>query len=94
MGIRLGVVIVVTIRVVVVFFIYYGWGGRDRGRGGVGFRYGLGVGEGRGKVLGVGFKGSWGDGDVVSLFFVFGDRVLYIFGYRIIEKMFVWELCL
>lgn len=94
MGTRLGAVTVVTTRVVVVPPIHHGWGGRDRGRGGVGFRHGLGVGEGRGKVLGVGLQGSWGDGDAVPLLSVLGDRVLYIFGHRIIEKMFVWELCL
>lgn len=90
----MGAVTVVTTRVVVVPPIHHGWGGRDRGRGGVGFRHGLGVGEGRGKVLGVGLQGSWGDGDAVPLLSVLGDRVLYIFGHRIIEKMFVWELCL
>lgn len=52
------------------------------------------MGEGRGKVLGVGFQRSWGDGNAVSLLSILGDCVLYIFGHGIIEKMFVWELCL
>lgn len=52
------------------------------------------MGEGWGKVLGVGFQGSWSDGNAVSLLSVLGDCVLYIFGHGIIEKMFVWELCL
>lgn len=73
--------------------IHHCWGGWHSA-GWVGLIQGRATADGGGQVRGVGLQGCWGNGNAVSLLSILSYCVLYIFGHRIVEKMFVWKLCL